>query len=82
MKLPYERYNGNGEADKSNRQQIFEGLRSRIDMCGWEPMLLSCADAIDAVVCALMAVAVTSDCMTAPPDKNIAHLEGWIATSK
>lgn len=83
--LPYERYNGAGGDAQRVRQTIVAGLRRRgVEPGGFERALLVSADALDAVVCALGAVAVTDgrlpeedrDALASCPE--VAR-EGWIA---
>lgn len=66
----------------ANREKIVAGLESRLDLQRWREALLSTADAIDAVVCALAAAAVTLKKSGTVPDVNVADREGWIAISK
>lgn len=80
--LPFQRYNGSGEPHSANRRKIVDGLRHRIDLAGRDGVLLSCADALDAVVCALTAASVTLGNLATIPDLSIADREGWIAISQ
>jgi hypothetical protein len=76
--LPHQKYEG---ADNlANRQAIARGLcaRLRIPKEYLAPML-DCADALDAVVCAFAAIAVTEDTLLNPPDLAVCDEEGWIA---
>ena len=77
--LPYQRYNGDDAVALSNRDLILEGMANR---CHWSPtaaaVMLGCADALDALVCALAARAVTVGSLSRQPASG-AEAEGCIA---
>ena len=79
--LPFQQYSGRTDIHCANRRMILNGLRRRVDLGAWEEILLPCADAIDAVVCALTAAAVTHGSVAIAPDASISDREGWIAIS-
>lgn len=79
--LPFQQYSGSQDLHYANRRTILDGLRLRVDLGSWEADLLVCADAIDAVVCALAAASVTLGTLLSTPDPSIAGREGWIAIS-
>lgn len=77
--LPREGYNGTDEPAAGRRHGILEALASRLSIpSGLEQQMLASADALDAVVCAFAAIAVTAGCVACPPGPE-ARLEGWIA---
>lgn len=80
--LPFQQYNGSDELHSANRRKIVDGLRLRLDLAVYGETLLSCADAIDAVICALTAASVTLGTLATVPDLSIADREGWIAVSR
>ena len=81
-RLPSEQYSKDVDTHFANREKIVAGLESRLDLRRWRETLLSTADAIDAVVCALAAAAVTCKKLGTVPDMNVADREGWIAISE
>jgi hypothetical protein len=80
--LPFQQYNGRADLHRANRKAILHGLSLRVDLAGWEETLLPCADAIDAIVCALTAASITLGNAANTPDPIIADHEGWIAVSR
>jgi len=77
--LPHEKYSGRDEASKETRRDIIESLKPRLPIpSDLEQLMLASADALDAVVCAFAAIAVTTGRVAHPPATE-AHLEGWIA---
>jgi hypothetical protein len=75
--LPHRRYAGDADLDRANRARIVEALRRRIDLDDDKVLLLQRnADALDAVIAALAAVAVDAGMVVPPPSHND---EGWIA---
>lgn len=77
--LPREGYNGTDQAATRTRHDIIESLRSRLHIPSEsEQLMLDSADALDAIICAFAAIAVTTRHVACPPAPE-AHLEGWIA---
>lgn len=78
-KLPHKEYSGTDGDARDIRHGITEALRTRLDFPpDLEQRMLASADALDAVVCAFAAIAVTTGQVAHPPAPE-AHLEGWIA---
>ena len=68
--LPHQKYNGKGEVAQSNRQQIVRFLRKHLKIRAEEQHSMeSSADALDAVVCAFAAIAVTTRRSLKPKSK-------------
>jgi hypothetical protein len=82
--LPHETYNGCGRAATKTRRDIIAALRTRLSIpSDLEQHMLASADALDAVVCAFAAIAVTTGHVAHPPaPAPEAHLEGWIAVHR
>jgi hypothetical protein len=76
--LPHEKYDGASTAATAIRAKIIEALAERLDVGTWRPTLLGSADALDAVVCAFAAVAVSTSRARIPDDATVAT-EGWVA---
>ena len=78
--LPHEGYNGQKPTEARTRAEILAGLRCR---CGWteraEGILCASADALDALLCSLAAVAVTKGSLSRSPVESPQAEEGWIA---
>ena len=67
-KLPHQKYNGNEDVARSNRQQITDFLSRRIQIdLAMRQMMKDSADALDAVICAIAGIAVTSGQALRPP---------------
>ena len=78
-KLPHQKYNGNDESARSNRGVILEALERRIAVSdAYRDVLLGNADALDAVLCGLAAVGVSTGQLESEPPPA-ANVEGWIA---
>ncbi len=80
--LPFQQYNGSADVDFANRRAILQGLKLRVALGGREEILLACADAIDAIVCALTAASVALGTLAVEPDSSVANREDWIAISR
>ncbi|HEX4953021.1 MAG TPA: DUF429 domain-containing protein [Thermoanaerobaculia bacterium] len=76
--LCHQKYADQSEGARANREAIIRALRQRVDLGAYEERLASSADAVDAVVAAFAAVAVTQDTLQSEPPA-IAEKEGWIA---
>jgi hypothetical protein len=77
--LPHQRYNGVEKTAKANRKRILDGLDGRLLIAAlWRERVLESADALDAVVCAFAARAVTEERLAQPPAGPWKE-EGWIA---
>lgn len=78
-KLPYQKYNDDAATAKEARQSIISDLTTRIHIPpDFMVMMLASADALDAVVCAFAAIAVTDGRIRHSPEP-IAKEEGWIS---
>lgn len=75
--LPSEKYK-NRKKVLENGQEILVGLGERLVLPEDTSLLMSDADALDAVVCVLAAADFLSGKTLAPPDKKLAQKEGWI----
>lgn len=73
--LPHQRYDGPSTAAVATRQTILSSVTSRIRLGTWSPTLLASADALDAVLCAFAAIAVST---APPPSSGSAATEGWV----
>jgi hypothetical protein len=77
--LKHEEYSGADDAARAARRCIVGALKTRV---GFSPdagqQMLASADALDAVLCAFAAIAVTNGSVAHPPAAE-AHVEGWIA---
>lgn len=66
--LPFQRYDGSEQVAVSNREKIVSGLEERRLSAGvFKAVLLSSADALDSVLCALAAKAVSDARLLNPP---------------
>jgi hypothetical protein len=77
--LPHQRYNGVKAAAEDTRCCIATALGTRLDIASdLAQRMLASADALDAVICAFAAIAVTSGHVACSPGPE-ARVEGWIA---
>lgn len=76
--LPHQLYADASAAAARNRATIIRALRQRVELGPHEEKLAASADALDAVLAAFAAVAVTRRALYAEPPA-IAGKEGWIA---
>jgi hypothetical protein len=82
--LPWFGYNGATAGARRNRRTIVAALvksRNLVLTAAQKRTLLSSADALDSVLCALAARAAVADALAVPPDP-IAAREGWIAVHR
>jgi hypothetical protein len=79
--LPHEQYNGRGQDHMKTRAKMVQAIGKRIRCYGAHASeMRASADALDAVLCALAAVAVTAGTAAArPKDAESWKKEGWIA---
>ena len=83
-KLPYQEYSGNSKPALEIRKTIVNGTRdlkgisAYIEFGQYSELTLCNADALDAVICALAAVAVTDNAVAFNPGLA-SEIEGWIA---
>lgn len=75
--LPSEKYK-KGKKVLENGQEILVGLGERLVLPEDTSLLMSDADALDAVVCVLAAADFLSGKTYPPTDKKLAEKEGWI----
>jgi len=76
--LPFAGYNGDDRRAVETRRKIVEVLSSSIGVGQWRDDLLASADAVDAVLCAFAAIAVTENRLAVSvPSQDDG--EGWIA---
>lgn len=79
--LPFQGYNGSTPPAGAARDAIVKFLSTMIDLGAHESVVRADADALDAVICAFAAVAVTRGKVgLLPPDDH--NGEGWIAVHK
>lgn len=76
--LPHEKYDGNSSAAVATRATILNAVACRVRLGSWGPTLLGSADAIDSLICAFAAVAVTMSKVCAPAGPAVLT-EGWVA---
>jgi hypothetical protein len=80
--LPWFNYNGNTPAARRQRRRIVAGIATRLAIAReMELRLIGSADALDSVLCALAARALSTDSLAEPPDVGSAE-EGWIAVHR
>ncbi len=80
--LPWFGYNGDTPAARRQRRTIVKSLAARLAIAPhFEKRLLGSADALDSVLCALAARAVSTDALAAPPGAE-SEAEGWIAVHR
>jgi len=77
--LPFSQYDGNGPTAVATRMTILAGIAQRIALGGFRSALAGSADALDALVAAFAAVAVTRSALGHPVAPVPAMTEGWIA---
>jgi hypothetical protein len=81
--LPHWGYDGASPSAVSTRTTIADALVTRgVRLGRWRPALLASADALDAVVCALAAIAASTSAAPLPQDASVAAYlatEGWVA---
>ena len=76
--LPFQRYNDPDEVGAANRKMIVSFLEDRrLEIGEFKPLLLSSADALDAVLCAFAAKAASNGQLATKAEANDA--EGEIA---
>jgi hypothetical protein len=80
--LDYESYSQGGDV----RNRIIDRLSSRIEFGACETLARQCPDALDAILAAFAAIAVNTEAVVWPVDRDINQLpiqeEGWIAVQK
>jgi len=76
--LPHQKYNGSGAVLQDTRHAIVDGLGRRIELAAYRGCVLANADALDAVVAAFAAIAVSTNRLASLPGSASAQ-EGWIA---
>ena len=80
--LPWFGYNGDTPTARRQRRTIIRSLADRLVIePHFEKQLLGSADALDSVLCALAARAVSTDALAEPPGTESAA-EGWIAVHR
>lgn len=78
--LPYFGYGDKGADAGNKRLEIISALHNRLTIPSHlRDKMLSSADALDAVICAFAAIAVTEDKLAFEPDREFSALEGWIS---
>jgi hypothetical protein len=75
-RLPHVKYDGASEAATATRATIIAALTLRVQLGSWTPTLLKSADALDAVLAAFGAVAVTTSKVQSSNGATVAT-EGW-----
>jgi hypothetical protein len=82
--LPYQEYSGNSKPALDTRKTIIngtnelKGISDYIEFGQFDELTICNADALDAVICALAAVAVTDGAVAFSPTPA-SKIEGWIA---
>ena len=76
--LPHVKYDGISKAATATRARIVDALATRLRLGSQTPTLLGSADALDAVLAAFAAVAVTTWKVPTPSGTTVAT-EGWVA---
>jgi hypothetical protein len=76
--LPHQRYDGPSSTATATRRTTIGALAARLRLGPWRSTLLKSADALDAVVCAFAAMAVTTSKVSSPRS-TAASTEGWVA---
>lgn len=82
--LPYYGYNGTTAAARGRRRRIIDGLAARAGLAIPDALrrtLKDSADALDSVVCALAARALTANALAVPPSEA-SSIEGWIVVHR
>lgn len=78
---PNKGYNGNTFEAREKRKEIYELISKLLKVSKFENQLIANADALDAVICAFAAKAVTDDSIySVPMAESIS--EGWISVHK
>jgi hypothetical protein len=77
--LPFSQYDGSHATAVATRMTILAGIAQRITLGGFQSIVAGSADALDAVVAAFAAVAVTRNALGHPVASVPAMSEGWIA---
>jgi len=78
--LPYFGYGDNIAGAGNKRLEIISAVQNRLTIPSHlRNKMLASADALDAVICAFAAMAVTEDKLAFEPDREFSGLEGWIA---
>lgn len=81
--LPYEGYNGRTSDTEAQRRRIIAGVVRRVPLDLPESIrstMIASADALDSVLCALAARAVSADALAEPPETG--SMEGWMAVHR
>jgi hypothetical protein len=79
-RLPNQKYTGKDDPSKQVRMHIITGLKNRINIpIEFIDKMKNSADAIDAVICAFAAIAVSDNKIEIKPEYPASSLEGWIS---
>lgn len=79
--LPHQKYNGSTPEAVLNREKILKELDARVEFGDYRKVMAENADALDAVLAAFAAIAVTENQL--PEDiPGISAVEGWIAVHR
>lgn len=79
--LPHQGYNGASSSARAYRGRILTDLETRVDLDRHRNTLEGNADALDAVLCAFSARAVTEKALSVEPLTTTSP-EGWIAVHR
>jgi hypothetical protein len=81
--LPHQKYNGHDQAARERREQIAGELEGRVAIPDdkMARIIHESADALDAVLCAFAAIAVTRGRVAYPPEPA-SEQEGWISVHR
>jgi hypothetical protein len=80
--MSYQGYSKDDATGISTREMLVSQLSNRIHLGFFDRKLQASADALDAVLCAFAAFAVTADCLAELPDTDYPLDEGLIAVCK
>ena len=79
--LPHQKYNGSTPDAVLNREKILKALESRVEFGDFQKVMADNADALDAVIAAFAAIAVTENQVSGNVPE-ISASEGWIAVHR
>jgi hypothetical protein len=82
--LPWYGYNGDAPSARRRRRAIVKGIAARTDLvipAAFERLMVASADALDSVICALAARALSTDALAERPG-DAGAAEGWIVVHR
>ena len=66
--VPYNEYEQQDRKGKLLRKETINGMRERIDLGAFDPVLVSSSDALDSVLWPFLGLAVKKESVAVPPD--------------